>query len=142
MIRFTVYNDLSEVEAIKNAVTGVQSVLLSQVQKDTTPYVPMKTGSLMQRTHIIVDTIIYPGPYARYLYYGKAMTDPVHGGPFYIPEVGWRFRRNAVLRPTDRDLVFDKTKHPLATARWFEVSKARNMKKWIAIAQKVVTHGK
>ena len=143
MIKFHVYTDISELEAAKLALDNSQKILLSQVQKDTAPFVPMKTGSLNQRTHIVGDMIIYPGPYARYLYYGKVMVDSVTGkGPFYIPEIGYRFRKGAILKPTGRDLVFDKSAHPLATARWFEVSKARNLKRWLAILQKAVTHGK
>lgn len=143
MIKFTVHTDLTELQAIRAACTRAPSILLSQVEKDTSPFVPKKTGSLNQRTHIVGDTIIYPGPYARYLYYGKVMVDSITGrGPFYIQEVGYRFRRGTVLKPTSRDLVFDKTAHPNATAFWFEVSKARNLKKWKNILRRAITDGK
>ena len=78
-MRFTVKTDLSELEAVKEATTKANTILLSQVMKDTSPYVPFLTGSLNARTHVVGNTIIYPGPYARYLYYGKVMVDSVTG---------------------------------------------------------------
>lgn len=141
MIRFEVKTDLSKLEAVREATTNANTILLSQVMKDTSPYVPFLTGSLNARTHVVGNTIIYPGPYARYLYYGKAMVDSVTGkGPAYIPDVGYRFRRGATLRPTDRPLTYTKDFHPKATARWFEVSKARNLKKWERVVEEAITN--
>ena len=140
-MRFTVKTDLSELEAVKEATTKANTILLSQVMKDTSPYVPFLTGSLNARTHVVGNTIIYPGPYARYLYYGKVMVDSVTGkGPAKIPDVGYRFRRGATLRPTDRPLTYTKDFHPKATARWFEVSKARNLKKWERVLEEAITN--
>lgn len=89
--------------------------LANEVLKDTDPFVPALTGSLSQRSHIEGDTIIYPGPYARYLYYGKVMKGPKYG-PKYA---------------TDKDLVYTKSVHPNAQSHWFEASKAENLQKWI-----------
>ena len=140
-MRFTVKTDLSELEAVKDATTNANTILLSQVMKDTSPYVPFLTGSLNARTHVVGNTIIYPGPYARYLYYGKVMVDSVTGkGPAKIPEVGYRFRRGATLRPTDRPLTYTKDFHPKATARWFEVAKARNLQKWERVLRGAITN--
>lgn len=140
-MRFTVKTDLSELEAVKEATTKANTILLSQVMKDTSPYVPFLTGSLNARTHVVGNTIIYPGPYARYLYYGKVMVDSVTGkGPAKIPDVGYRFRRGATLRPTDRPLTYTKDFHPKATARWFEVSKSRNLKKWERVLEEAITN--
>lgn len=143
MIRFKVETDLSELKAVADATTRANTILLSQVQKDTSQYVPFLTGSLNARTHVIGNTIIYPGPYARYLYYGKVMVDSATGkGPMKIPEVGYRFRRGAVLMPTDRNLTYTKDFHPKATARWFEVSKARNLDKWERVLEEAITNAK
>ena len=142
-MRFDVKTDLTELEAVQRATAGASTMLASQVMKDTSPYVPFLTGSLNARAHVVGNTIVYPGPYARYLYYGKAMVDSATGrGPFYIEEVGWRFRRGAVLRPTDHDLNFTKDFHAKATARWFEVSKARNLKKWERFLKEAITNAK
>ena len=143
MIRFTVQTDMTELEAVRDAVTHADTILTSQVMKDTSPYVPFLTGSLNARTHVVGNMIIYPGPYARYLYYGKVMVDSITGkGPANIPDVGYRFRKGATLKPTNRDLTFTKNYHTKATARWFEVSKARNLQKWLRVVKEAVIHAK
>ena len=88
MIKFTVHNDLTELETVRSSMTKANDILVYQVMKDTSPYVPFLTGSLNARTQAVGNTIIYPGPYARYLYYGKVMVDSVTGkGPAYIPTI-------------------------------------------------------
>ena len=89
--------------------------LANEVLKDTDPYVPALTGSLSQRSQVEGDMVVYPGPYARYLYYGKVMAGPLHG-PKYA---------------TDKDLVYTKSVHPNAQSHWFEASKAQNLDKWV-----------
>lgn len=122
----------------KRKTAAVQAVAV-QVMKDTDPYVPFLTGSLVQRTHLDGDTIVYPGPYARYLYYGKRMVDSQTGrGPYYIPGVGYRFRKGATLVATNDDLHFNKAGHPQATSHWFEVSKAANMERWERVAERAM----
>lgn len=96
--------------------------LAEEILKDTSPFVPFRTGSLDTRAHVEGGTVIYPGPYARYLYYGKLMVDPETGSP-------WA-RRGATKVLTDRNLVFSKAGHPQAQSHWFEASKAQNMDKW------------
>lgn len=89
--------------------------LANEVLKDTDPYVPALTGSLSMRSHVDGNMVVYPGPYARYLYYGKVMAGPKYG-PKYA---------------TDKDLVYTKSMHPNAQSHWFEASKAQNLKKWL-----------
>ncbi len=129
--------------AILKAPCSKASVLLAnQVKKDTAPYVPMLTGSLNARAYVEGHTLIYPGPYARYLYAGKAMANAVTGkGPMYIPEVGYRWPKGATLAPTERDLVFTKDFHPKAQSHWFDASKKDNMQKWLRVAEKAVKNG-
>ena len=143
MIRFSVKTDMTELEAVSSATRDADTILLSQVMKDTSQYVPFLTGSLNARTHVVGNTIIYPGPYARYLYYGKVMVDSATGkGPMKIPEVGYRFHKGATLMPTSRNLTYTKDFHRKATARWFEVSKARNLKKWERILKEAITNAR
>lgn len=96
--------------------------LANEVLKDTRPFVPALTMSLNQRSHVEGTQVVYPGPYARYLYYGKVMEGPVTG-----PKTA-----------TSKDLVFTKSVHANAQAFWFEASKAKNKKKWIDGAKKVI----
>ena len=121
-------------EAIKDKLaescTRAESIVGQQVIKDTAPFVPALTGSLTIRTRLDGNKIIYPGPYARFLYYGKVMVDPQTGSTF-APKGGTK-----VL--TNRDLVFSKAMHPQAQSHWFEASKAQNMEKWGRVADKAV----
>lgn len=121
-------------EAIKDKLaescTRAESIVGQQVIKDTAPFVPALTGSLTIRTRLDGNRIIYPGPYARFLYYGKVMVDPQTGSTF-APKGGTK-----VL--TNRDLVFSKAMHPQAQSHWFEASKAQNLDKWVRIAEKAV----
>ena len=131
MLKFTVHTDLSGIgPMLRNASNKAQHAVAIQAQKDTSPYVPALTGSLDQRTRVDENKIIYPGPYARYLYYGKLMVDPATGSS-YAP-------KGATKVLTDKNLVFNKAMHSQAQAHWFEASKAENMDKWLRVAGKAV----
>lgn len=117
-------------DKLADSCTRAESIVGQQVIKDTAPFVPALTGSLTIRTRLDDNKIIYPGPYARFLYYGKVMVDPQTGSTF-APKGGTK-----VL--TNRDLVFSKAMHPQAQSHWFEASKAQNLDKWIRIAEKAV----
>ncbi len=139
-LKFTVHTDgWDEVkEAIARSCSKAEHVLAIQVEKDTQPFVPALTGSLMVRTRIhpeyrgeiVGNAIVYPGPYARYLYYGKLMVDPDTGSP-------WA-KKNATKVLTDRNLVFNRATNPQAQSHWCEASKAQNLEKWVRVAQKAV----
>ena len=108
-----------------------------QAEKDTRPFVPALTLSLANRTRVEGNTIIYPGPYARYLYYGKVMRDPaINAAGFQLPDGSWRSRKGAVKELTDKDLVFNTSVHPQAQAHWFEAGKAQNLGKWLRVYKK------
>lgn len=131
MLKFTVHSDLSGIgPMLRNASDKAQTAVAIQAQKDTSPYVPALTGSLDQRTRVDENQIIYPGPYARYLYYGKLMVDPTTGSS-YAP-------KGATKVLTDKNLVFNKAMHSQAQDHWFEASKAENMNKWLRVAGKAV----
>lgn len=140
MLKFSVKTDgFDELqEAIARACTKAEHIVAVQMKKDTSPYVPFLPGSLDQRTldqRTLVDgnAIIYPGPYARFLYYGKVMVDPETGST-YAPKGGTK-----VL--TDKNLVFTTSGHAQAQSHWFEASKAENLDKWIRVADKAVKNG-
>ncbi len=103
-----------------------------QMEKDTRPFVPALTGSLMNRTRVDGNSVIYPGPYARFLYYGKVMVDPDTGSPFA--------QKGAVKVLTDKDLVFNRSVNPQAQSHWFEASKAQNLEKWVRVYRKARKH--
>lgn len=113
---------------------------------DTDPFVPALSKSMANRGKVISDDdqrplreraeeeteravsrgefqIVYPGPYAHYLYRGKLGVDPDTGS-------SWA-KEGATKVITDKNLVFSQATAPQAQAEWFEASKAQNMKKWI-----------
>lgn len=131
-LKFTVHTEgMDALEyIIAQACTKAEHAVAVQVEKDAEPFVPALTGSLTQRTRVVGSEVIYPGPYARFLYYGKVMVDP-NTGSTYAPKGGTKV-------VTDRNLVFNKAMHPQAQAHWFEASKAQNLDKWVRVADKAV----
>lgn len=116
-------------EAISKGCDRAEHVLAVQVEKDTTPFVPMLTGSLRTRTRVTGNTVIYPGPYARYLYYGKLYVDPLTGSSYARKGV------TKVPAVPEKNLIFHRTG---TGSHWFEASKAQNMEKWVRVAEKAV----
>lgn len=135
MLKFSVqttgFSDIHK--KIANACTKAEHITALQIKKDTSPFVPALNLSLDERTMVDGDTVIYPRPYARFLYYGKVMVDPDTGSTF-APMGGHKV-------VDDRNLVFNTTVHPQAQAFWFEASKAVNKNKWLRVADKAVKKG-
>lgn len=108
---------------------STEHALAVQMAKDTEPYVPARTKSLANRTRVDGGTIIYPGPYAHYLYVGKLRVYPP--GSVKAP-----FGANKVL--TDIDLNISTAVHSKAQSHWFEASKAQNLPKWKRVAGRLM----
>lgn len=125
--------DLAQIDRrVRFAGKGAQHALAIQMAKDTEPYVPAQTKSFANRTIVQDDTIIYPGPYARFLYHGKLMIDPDTGSP-WAPKGATK-----IVDPAGKDLNIRKSVHSKAQSHWFEASKAQNKEKWIRVAGRVV----
>ena len=118
-------------EKVASLATQAEHAVANQVMKDTIPFVPAKNLMLAgPKTRVIGNTILYEGPYARYLYFGKLMVDPDTGS-------AWASKgKTKVL--TDKNLVFNTTVHSQAQSHWFEASKAQNLDKWLRVAQNAV----
>lgn len=131
-VKFTVdtkkfARDLKRIDQrMRFAGEGAEHTLAVQMAKDTDPYVPAMTKSLANRVIVSGDTIIYPGPYARFLYYGKLMIDP-NTGSAWAP-------KGATKVVTGKDLNISTAVHSKAQAHWFEASKAQNLPKWRNVA--------
>ena len=122
--------------------TKLEQKMAKQVMEDTREFVPADTLSLDSRTYVIGNKIVYPGPYARFLWYGMRMVNALTGkGPMYIPNVGWRWPKGATLRATDTPLHISTAVHKHATSHWMDASISRNMKKWEKIAARYYTDG-
>lgn len=92
-------------------------------------YVPWETGLLAKSPYAATDigsgTVVYPGPYAHYQYYGEVygpnipIFDDDTGDPsgFFSPP-------GQEKHPTGRDLQYKTEPNPLAGSFWFERMKA------------------
>lgn len=96
-----------------------QQWLGNQVLTDCIPYMPLRTGSQRQRSYVAAGgaQVIFPGPYARFLYMGKVMVDSETGSP-------WA-RRDAVKVVTPRNL-----KLQVGVPHWAEAAKADHGGEW------------
>lgn len=142
-MKFTVVDNATmEIAAyMADRSNEAEHIVALQIEQDTQQYVPMVTGSLINRTRVLGNSIIYPPPYSRYLYYGKVMVNAATGkGPMRIvDELGneyVRFPKGAKLVPTSRPLQYTKDFHPKAGPFWFERSKADNLDRWIEVARR------
>lgn len=141
MITVTMQSNL-DANYLSGRASKMEKALAWQIMKDTTEFVPALTGSLTTRSYVRGSSIVYPGPYARYLWYGKAMVNSATGkGPMFIPGVGYRWPKGAILMPTSRPLKFNTSMHAKAQDRWMEASKRQNMEKWEKIAARIYTDG-
>lgn len=117
--------------ASRNLETGglVQQTIDKSVIDWNLQYVPWETGTLgrsaYSATQIGSGEVVYPGPYARYLYYGEIYGPNIpvfeddSGEPtgFYSP-------RGQKKYPTGRPLQYSTDVNPLAGSFWFERMKA------------------
>lgn len=135
LINFSVrFDGVAAVEAkIERGASKAEEILAYQVRDDTAKYVPYLTGSLDNRTRVNRNTVIYPGPYARFLHGGLVMVDPVTGSPFA--------RKGVTKILTDKPLKFNKSGHQNATAHWIDVSKRANLPKWERVAANAIKAG-
>lgn len=120
------------------------------VMNSMVPFMPMNDGNFIKLTKERSAALQGTGkvvagapPQGRYLYMGVAMVDKETGrGPFYIPGVGYRYRKGTELIPTNRPLNYDKSKHPNATDHWFDAAKEKDGAKWIKGVKKIAGGGK
>lgn len=117
-------------QRMRRASPRAKHILALQMAKDTEPYVPALTKSLANRTTVKDDVIIYPGPYARFLYNGKLMIDPNTGS-------AWA-QKGATKVVTGKDLNISTAVHSKAQSHWFEASKAQNLPKWRNVARRAM----
>ena len=97
------YNFGGTVSRLEGDVARAQKWLDNEVLKHCQPFVPMRTGNLMDSgisgTTLGKGEVIYSAPYANRCYYAKGAN-------------------------------FSKEKHPQACAFWFEKAKSLHKKDW------------
>ena len=74
--------------------------------------------------------VVYPGPYAAFLYYGKLMIDPATGRS-WAPT-------GAKKIVAEKDLQYSRVPHKDATSHWLEPSKAQNLDHWLEAAKEAM----
>lgn len=105
------------------------------VNKRLTRYMPMQSGMLATKLKFqsSATEITVLGPYARYQYEGKVMVNAKTGkGPAFIPGVGYRYKKDTILRVTDRPLNYDTTNNAQAGPLWDKRLVANEMDAMIA----------
>ena len=115
---------------LQQAGPRAEHAVAVQVQKDTEPFVPALTGSFANRTQVVDNIVIYPGPSARMLHEGKLMIDPNTGS-------AWA-RKGATKVVTGKKLEFNHSVHSQAQSHWDQASKAQNMDKWERVAERAI----
>lgn len=140
-LKISINEDFSEILRKKMEQAGpvAAHAVAARIAKDTEPFVPALNKSLVNRTQVVENSVVYPGPYARYLYYGKVMVyeDPPYeitrpDGKKVLTHYGQR------KKPIDKPLKINKSVHPQAQAHWFEASKAQNIEKWAQAAEEAI----
>lgn len=135
--------DWQKVLAAQNLETGglVQKVIDKSVIDWCLPYCPFDTGllanSAYSATVIGSGMVVYPGPYARYLYYGEVYGPniPVFEDDSSVP-TRWFSPPGQKKHPTGRALQFKTDLNPLAGSFWFERMKADHAKDILEEARK------
>lgn len=130
-IRFDVKVEINDAK-LKARVDRANEILANEAMKDTDKFVPKLTGTLSGGARVSDGQIVYPGPYARYLYHGKLMVDPKTGSSYA--------RKGSTKTLTGKPLNVAKS-NPMAQPEWFEASKGLNLEKWKRVFAKAVTNG-
>lgn len=131
-LTFRIHTNITEgiARELAKASTQAEHTVAVQAEKDTEPYMPADSKTLINDTKVIGGMILYPGPKSRYLYYGKLMVDPE-------TRSAWA-QKGATKVLTGKDLQYRKDVNSKAQSHWFEASKANNLDRWMETAEKVV----
>lgn len=95
-------------------------------------YVPWETGSLGKSAYSATvagsGMVVYPGPYAHYMYYGEVYGPniPVFEDDSGVP-TRWFSPPGRKKTPTGRSLTYATDVNPLAGSFWFERMKADHL---------------
>ena len=119
--------DMAPVSTVMNrlGVTArgdVQKFHTANVRRRIQRYMPYRSGAtikLMVVQSPADEPFIYVNvPFARMLYYGKVMVDPVTHAAGFLTANGWRSRKGVPKVVSDRDIEYDTTKNERAGPFW------------------------
>lgn len=110
-----------------------QQVLDKSVIDWNLQYVPWETGALGKSaygaTQIGSGEIVYPGPYAHYMYYGEVYGPNIWNGDGHVKDAPQPFfsPKGEKKHPTGREIVYAQDVNPLAGPFWADRMKADHM---------------
>lgn len=144
---FDIRAEMPNVEDMRNRAGlspggRVQAAIDQAVLRFSEKYIPFKTGTLVEGGWIMTrfgeGEVIYPGPYARYMYYGLVMGPnfPIYDDDSGVP-TAWRSPKGQPKYLTGDKIQYDTSMNPLAGPRWFERMKADHLQDIIQEAQNV-----
>lgn len=121
---------------------NVQKFFSNELLRISDAYAPFDSGILKGTAFVSSDgaSIIYPVPYARYLWHGKLMVDPItKKGAFFNPGYGYWSRPKVEKELTDIDLNFQGS--PLRGPKWVERAYIDNKTSLISSVEKFANRG-
>ncbi len=134
--------DESMRESLDARIQAGQKYIDWQVIRLSEKYLPYDEGILQKsgRDSIIGSGLVtYNTPYARNMYYGKVMVDPITGAAGFMTEDGWRSRKGVNKVVSDRDYVYQEG--PMRGAFWFERMKADHKDQILKGAAEIMRKG-
>lgn len=121
---FYISIDLSDVRAAVQSFEpngSTQKYFTNELLRLSDDYTPSDSTMLRTLAKVVPDgtAIEYDTPYARYMWYGKLMVDPITGkGAFHNDEYGFWSRPNTSKVLTDTDLNYQGA--PMRGSHWVE----------------------
>lgn len=120
----------------------VQRFHTANVLRRITRYMPYRSGMTIKvtlaQTNIDRPLIVTNTPYARMLFLGVVMVDPVTGAAGFKTADGWKSRRGVSKVPSDRKLTYDTSKNDRAGPRWDKALTAAEGKAMAADLQRYI----
>lgn len=119
---------------------NVQVFFTNEVFRASAPYTPFDNGVLSGTAVLMPAGFTYIVPYARYLWEGKLMVDPLYKiGAFYDPVYGFWSRPGIQKELTNKDLKFKGA--PMRGSKWVERAWIDNKATIIDSTQKFIDKG-
>ena len=120
-----------------------QKALDTAVMDYNLEYVPWEIGTLGRSPYAVTQIgsgkVVYPGPYAHYMYYGEVYGPNI---PVFEDNSGeptrWFSPPRRKKDPTGRALQYSKDMNPLAGSYWFERMKADHLQDIIQEVKDVI----
>lgn len=111
------------------------------------PYCPMDSGVLAKSAYTATvigsGKVVWPGPYAHYMYYGEVYGPniPIYDDDSGEPS-GYYSPPGKAKSPTGRKLQYNTEKNPLAGSFWFERMKGFHSEDILNEARKAMKEGR